>query len=119
MKSIICHYKNKKNIESYSTKIEPYKIVTQSFLDKRPQKELILDPAAIATNPKTLTESALLEFNIEQIRELRRCSRCLLPETFPFIELASFTFSSSNTVLNIFRYENRCMKRVLPVTLNK
>jgi glutamine---fructose-6-phosphate transaminase (isomerizing) len=28
----------------------------------------------------------LLQYNIAEISELRRCSRCLLPETFPFIE---------------------------------
>ena len=28
----------------------------------------------------------LFEFNIEEVRELKRCSKCTLPETFPFIE---------------------------------
>lgn len=28
----------------------------------------------------------LLEYNVEAIKQLRRCSKCLLPETFPFIE---------------------------------
>ncbi len=32
------------------------------------------------------SEAALLEYNIERIDALRRCGRCLLPETFPFIE---------------------------------
>ncbi len=30
--------------------------------------------------------SSLLEFNLDAINELKRCSKCLLPETFPFIE---------------------------------
>ena len=64
----------------------PYRIMVQAISDGRPQKELILDPAQIAVHPKALTETALLEYNIEQIRALRRCSKCLLPETFPFIE---------------------------------
>ncbi len=28
----------------------------------------------------------LLEYNVDAIKQLRRCSKCLLPETFPFIE---------------------------------
>lgn len=69
-----------------SNRNEPYKIVVQSFSDGRPQRELILDPAKIAANPKALSESALLEYNIDRIQALRRCNKCLLPETFPFIE---------------------------------
>jgi hypothetical protein len=30
-------------------------------------------------------EGSVLEFNVERIRQLRRCTRCILPETFPFI----------------------------------
>lgn len=28
----------------------------------------------------------LLEYNVEAIRKIKRCTKCLLPETFPFIE---------------------------------
>lgn len=69
-----------------SNRNAPYRIVVQCVSDGRPQRELILDPSQIAVHPKALTESALLEFNIDRIRPLRRCSKCLLPETFPFIE---------------------------------
>lgn len=65
---------------------EPHRVVVQTFSDGRPRRELILDPAKLATHPKALSESALLEFNIERIKALSRCSKCLLPETFPFIE---------------------------------
>jgi glutamine---fructose-6-phosphate transaminase (isomerizing) len=64
----------------------PYRITVQSISDGRPQKELVLDPAKIAVHPKAITESSLLEFNTERIQALHRCSKCLLPETFPFIE---------------------------------
>lgn len=63
-----------------------FQISVQSISDGRPPRELILDPAAIAAHPRASTESLLLEFNSERIRALRRCSKCLLPETFPFIE---------------------------------
>jgi len=33
-----------------------------------------------------MIEDSLLEYNIDQIKLLRRCQKCLLPETFPFIE---------------------------------
>lgn len=35
---------------------------------------------------KTSPLRNLLEYNIEEIKNLKRCSRCILPETFPFIE---------------------------------
>ena len=69
-----------------SGRITPYRIRVQAVSDGKPQRELILDPARIAVHPKARTESALLEYNIERIQALRRCSKCLLPETFPFIE---------------------------------
>ena len=62
-----------------------YRVTEQSFSNGIEQKELILDPAAIAVSSKAASESALLEFNIDRIMALRRCSKCLLPETFPFI----------------------------------
>jgi glutamine---fructose-6-phosphate transaminase (isomerizing) len=34
-------------------------------------------------------ERNLLEHNVEEISRLRRCTRCILPETFPFIEFDS------------------------------
>lgn len=34
-------------------------------------------------------EKKLLECNLEEIAHLRRCTRCILPETFPFIEFDS------------------------------
>ncbi len=69
----------------HSNQIPPYRIEVQSISDGRPQRELILDPSKIAAHPKALSESALLEYNAERIQALRRCTRCLLPETFPFI----------------------------------
>jgi glutamine---fructose-6-phosphate transaminase (isomerizing) len=35
------------------------------------------------------THKALLEFNVDKINNLKRCSICLLPETFPFITFDS------------------------------
>ena len=64
----------------------PYRIMVESISDGRPQRELVLDPAEIAIHPNALSESGLLEFNAERIQAMHRCNKCLLPETFPFIE---------------------------------
>lgn len=69
-----------------SGRVTPYRILVQSISDGKPQRDLILDPDRIAACPKAKAESALLEYNSERIQALRRCSKCLLPETFPFIE---------------------------------
>lgn len=64
----------------------PYKISVACLSDGKRQRELVLEPAKIAAHPKAKIESKFLEFNLERIQALRRCSKCLLPETFPFIE---------------------------------
>ena len=53
--------------------------------DGRPEQPLILDPAGIAGLPCASQEAAILEDNSARIAALRRCTRCILPETFPFI----------------------------------
>jgi len=52
---------------------------------RHPRQELVLDTAVLARAPAALAESELLRYGIERIRHLRRCTRCVLPETFPFI----------------------------------
>jgi glutamine---fructose-6-phosphate transaminase (isomerizing) len=64
----------------------PFSIRVKSISDGKPQRELVLDPARIAAHPKASEEASLLEYNIERINSLRRCNKCLLPETFPFIK---------------------------------
>lgn len=84
-------------------KIEPYRIVEQSFSDGRPQRDLIVDPAKIAAHPGALAQSAHLEFNRERIQALRRCNKCILPETFPFIEfddLGTCNYCSNHVIKN-------------------
>jgi glutamine---fructose-6-phosphate transaminase (isomerizing) len=70
----------------HPNQISAYRIEVQHIVDGRPQRDLILDPAKIAVHSKAQTESSFLEFNIDRIKALRRCNKCLLPETFPFIE---------------------------------
>jgi glucosamine--fructose-6-phosphate aminotransferase (isomerizing) len=50
------------------------------------QNEVVMDISKIHLNSKAHFESAMLEHNYARINALRRCSMCLLPETFPYIE---------------------------------
>jgi glutamine---fructose-6-phosphate transaminase (isomerizing) len=61
-------------------------ISVTSVGDGKPQSELVKDVALIARAPEAPRLEAMLEFNEERIARLRRCSKCLLPATFPFIE---------------------------------
>jgi predicted glutamine amidotransferase len=60
--------------------------VTVNEINGNQQNEVVLDISKIYLNSKAQYESALLEHNSEQISKIRRCTKCLLPETFPFIE---------------------------------
>jgi glucosamine--fructose-6-phosphate aminotransferase (isomerizing) len=53
--------------------------------DGRLQPELVADVAMIARAPEAARFEAMLEYNHDRVARLRRCSRCLLPETFPFV----------------------------------
>lgn len=50
------------------------------------KQEVVIDPALFINRNKESHLVDLLEYNIEAIRKLKRCTKCLLPETFPFIE---------------------------------
>jgi len=63
-----------------------FRIHEQSITDGKPQREVVLDTAQIAVQPRAPQEASLLEYNLDRIQTLRRCAHCLLPETFPFIE---------------------------------
>lgn len=50
------------------------------------KNEVVIDPSIYINRSKEKHLLDLLENNIEEIRKLKRCNKCLLPETFPFIE---------------------------------
>jgi glutamine---fructose-6-phosphate transaminase (isomerizing) len=50
------------------------------------QLSTVVDLNVIHLNPKAVKERSILNYPLEKIRTLERCSVCLLPETFPFIE---------------------------------
>jgi asparagine synthetase B (glutamine-hydrolysing) len=49
------------------------------------KREVVIDPSIYINRNEEQHLYDLLEFNLEAIKELTRCSKCLLPETFPYI----------------------------------
>jgi asparagine synthetase B (glutamine-hydrolysing) len=65
---------------------QKWSIEVSSIDGTEPKKELVRDVALIAKAPDAAKFERLLEHNHDRVAELRRCSKCLLPETFPFID---------------------------------
>lgn len=63
-----------------------YKIDVSAIKGGGPKKELVRDVALIARAADATKFEKMLEHNHERVAKLRRCTKCLLPETFPFIE---------------------------------
>lgn len=53
------------------------------------QLSTVVDLNVIHLNPKAIREQSILQYPIEKIKNLKRCTKCLLPETFPFIQYDS------------------------------
>jgi hypothetical protein len=63
--------------------LEQKKRLLNNEINKR---EVVVDPAMFINRSKEAHLFSLLENNIDAVRKLSRCTKCLLPETFPFIE---------------------------------
>jgi len=48
--------------------------------------DLVLDVSLIASKSEAVKLSGMLEYNEDIAKLIKRCSNCLLPDTFPFIE---------------------------------
>jgi hypothetical protein len=79
------------NLDKPSAQIQ--KLTTGSFklqkhlLDNATNKrEVVIDPSTFINRGKEQHLFSLLEDNSAAIAKLKRCTKCLLPETFPFIE---------------------------------
>jgi|ERR1035437_460446 asparagine synthetase B (glutamine-hydrolysing) len=66
-----------------------YQLQKHLLENKTSKNEVIIDPAIYINRSKESHLYSLLEYNIEAIKNLRHCTKCLLPETFPFIEYDS------------------------------
>lgn len=72
---------NNKKSELHS-KHSIYKINLKGDFDK----EIVIDPMEFIDKRKESYLLSILEDNSEEISLLKRCTKCILPETFPFIE---------------------------------
>jgi len=68
---------------------EKYEINITAIKSVKEQLSTVVDLNFIHINPNAEKEQALLEYPIEKIKQLKRCTKCLLPETFPFIHYDS------------------------------
>jgi glutamine---fructose-6-phosphate transaminase (isomerizing) len=66
-----------------------YKLYKHLLENKTSKKEVIIDPSVYINRQKESHLYNLLENNKDSILKLKRCNKCLLPETFPFIEYDS------------------------------
>ena len=66
--------------------LNSYTISKSLINNKISKKEVIINPDIYSKNSNDSLLFSFLENNIEVIHNLKRCTSCLLPETFPFIE---------------------------------
>jgi hypothetical protein len=97
------HFDDEAN-DSNTPLADPYRIELYAVNDRMNNKSLLVDFANIISNPNAGRERALLEYNIEEISRLRRCTKCVLPETFPFI---SFDANGVCNYCNNYRLKNQ------------
>lgn len=66
--------------------VTPFELDKHSLENTKNKQEVVIDPSAFINRSKEAHLYKLLEYNAGAISKLRRCTRCLLPETFPYIE---------------------------------
>ena len=67
-------------------KSDNYQINITNHHPVKKQLHAVVDPSKFTNALIDDTEKKLLEYNIDVIDNIKRCKKCLLPETFPFIE---------------------------------
>ena len=68
------------------------------------KREVVIDPSVFINRSKEAHLFNLLEDNRDAISKLRRCTKCLLPETFPFI---SFDHHGVCNYCNNYKPQNK------------
>lgn len=78
-----------KKEEAISKNQMVFDIESKNIKNPSSQQESLIDPSIFINRNNEQHLFDLLEYNIERVNNLKRCSRCLLPKTFPFIEFDS------------------------------
>jgi asparagine synthetase B (glutamine-hydrolysing) len=86
-----------------------YQTNIKSVDSEKEQLSTVVDLNLIHLNSNAKKERELLIYPIEKIKQLRRCTKCLLPETFPFIEYDN---------QGVCNYCHNYKKKDLPKTLD-
>ena len=68
------------------TRVTPDPIEVNGLPPEKGNRALLVDFRTIVSDPGAPAARKLLEYDLRRLRSLKRCTRCVLPETFPFIE---------------------------------
>ncbi|GAB2495584.1 hypothetical protein [Algoriphagus taiwanensis] len=86
----IHHFESPVNDSSIQlSKVRSLKLEKHLIDNEKNKREVVIDPAVFINRSKEAHLFGLLENNAQAISKLRRCSKCLLPQTFPFIQFDS------------------------------
>ncbi len=66
-----------------------YNVNVKSISDYSNQKDIVIDLNKIHLHSNFYKEKEILIYPIDDIKKLRRCLKCILPETFPYIKFDS------------------------------
>jgi len=72
-------------IPSNDITIDEYNIEVKSIGKDQENKAVIIDPSSFMINHNAVIEQNMLEYNVESVMAMQRCTKCLLPDSFPFI----------------------------------
>jgi glutamine---fructose-6-phosphate transaminase (isomerizing) len=67
-------------------KTRPFRLQKHLIENVISRNEVVIDPVVFIDRSMEQHLYNLLQYNIDAVRNLRRCTKCLLPQTFPFIE---------------------------------
>lgn len=83
----LTHFEQKDPLQQpYNSVDHDYYKVNKHNLKSNFDKEVVIDPSLFINRANEKHLFNLLEYNEDAIKKLKRCTKCILPETFPFIQ---------------------------------
>lgn len=91
LNGVLMNFLNKKidifNLKGHSVYHQENNLIKEDIINHSPYKPVDLEASKrILFELKNSPLRKLLQYNVEAIKQLKRCTKCVLPETFPFIE---------------------------------